>query len=79
MNGGKRIEIEDTSNNEKKESKSKFLTKYFYIKEHKTMVQGSDINLRMFIETYFYDFKQLIQENEHMLSYRIQDERESIL
>ena len=43
------------------------------------MVQGSDINLRMFRETYFYDFKQLIQENEHVLSYRIQDERENHL
>ena len=43
------------------------------------MVQGSDINLRMFIETYFYDFKQLIQGNEHMLSYQIQDERENHL
>ena len=45
VNGGKRTEIEDTSNNEKKESTSKFLTIYFCIKEHKVMVQGSDINL----------------------------------
>ena len=43
------------------------------------MVQGSDINLLMFIKTYFFDFKQLIQENEHLLSYRIQDERENHL
>ena len=79
VNERKRIEIEETSNNEKKESKSKFSTIYFYIKEHKIMVQGSDINLRMFTETYFYVFKQLIQENECMLSYRIQNERETIL
>ena len=39
-------EIEDTSNNEKKDSKSKFLNISFHIKEHKIMVQGSDINLR---------------------------------
>ena len=45
VNGGKRIEIEDTSNDEEKESKSKFLTIYFYTKEHKIMVQGSDIKL----------------------------------
>ena len=40
VNERKRIEIEETSNNEKKESKSKFSTIYFYIKEHKIMVQG---------------------------------------
>ena len=44
VSGGKRIDIEEHSTEDNKEVKLKFLTIYFYTKENKVMIQGSDIN-----------------------------------
>ena len=56
VNGGKRIDIDEHTSKDKKDIKSKYLTIYFYTKENKIMVQGSDSNLQAFIDIYLYNF-----------------------
>ena len=56
VNGGKRIDIDEHTSEDKKDIKSKYLTIYFYMKENKIMVQSSDSNLQAFIDNYLYDF-----------------------
>ena len=55
VSGGKRIDIEEHSTEDNQDFKLKFLTIYFYTKENKVMIQGSDINLEIFIENYLYN------------------------
>ena len=55
MSGGKRIDIEEHLTKHNKDFKLKFLTIYFYTKENKVMIQGSDINLEIFMENYLYN------------------------
>ena len=56
VNGGKRIDIDEHTSKDKKDIKSKYLTIYFYTKENKIMVLGSDSNLQAFIDNYLYNF-----------------------
>ena len=57
VTGGKKIDIDEhTTSKDKKDIKSKYLTIYFYTKENKIMVQGSDSNLQAFIDNYLYNF-----------------------
>ena len=43
VSGGKRMDTEEHSTKDNKEVKLKFLTIYFYTKENKVMIQGSNI------------------------------------
>ena len=63
VSGGKRIDIEEHSAKDNKEVKLKFLTIYFYRKENKVMIQGSNINLEIFIENYLYQFTRSLHTN----------------
>ena len=64
VSGGKRIDIEEHSTKDNKEVKLKFLTIYFYTKENKVMIQGSDINLEIFIKNYLYQFTRSLHIND---------------
>ena len=46
--------IEEHSTKDNKDY-AKILYNYFYTKENKVMIQGSDINLEIFIENYLYN------------------------
>ena len=56
VTGGKIIDIEEHSTKDNKEVKLKLLAIYFYTKENKVMIPGSDINLEIFIENYLHQF-----------------------
>ena len=68
VSGGKRIDIEEHSTKDNKEVKLKFLTIYFYTKENKVMIQGSHINLEIFIENYLYQFTRSLHTNNFVLT-----------
>ena len=68
VSGGKRIDIEEHSTEDNKEVKLKFLTIYFYTKENKVMIQGSHINLEIFIKNYLYQFTRSLHTNNFVLT-----------
>ena len=54
MSGDKRIDVEEHSTKDNKDQ-AKIPYNYFYTKENKVIIQGSDINLEILIENYLYN------------------------
>ena len=75
VSGGKRIDIEEHSAKDNKEVKLKIFTIYFYTKEKKVMTQGSEINLKIFIENYLYQFTRSLHTSINCVSTNNQSEQ----
>ena len=75
VSGGKRIDIEEHSAKDNKEVKLKIFTIYFYTKENKVMTQGSEINLKLFIENYLYQFTRSLHTSINFVSTNNQSEQ----